>query len=98
MLLPIFQDDSQQFMQLQSRWSTILTPIINIPLNSGLLLTGVELVIGANVVNHMLGRQMKGWIIADQDAVATIYRSAAFNSVNLTLTSSAVVTVNIWVF
>lgn len=98
MQLPIFHSDSRESMMMQSRWSTLINPILNQPLNAGNILTGIDLISGVTVVNHLLGRQMQGWFIVDQDAVASIYRSAAMNDLTLTLTSSAAVTVNIFVF
>lgn len=82
----------------QTRWSSILSPIVDNPMNNGLLLTGVKLISGVTVVNHLLGRQMQGWIITDINAAATIYRSAPFNNLTLTLTSNAAVTLNLEVF
>ena len=40
----------------------------------------------------------QGWIISDQSAAASIYRSAAFNDLTLTLTSSAPCTINLVVY
>lgn len=82
----------------QDRWATELQPIINLPPNQGRLIKNVPLINGVTVVSHKLGRVQQGWIIADQDAAAQIYRSAAFNNLTLTLTSNAAVNINIWVF
>lgn len=83
---------------IETRWKAILDPILRNPLNSVSIIKGVELSSGSNVINHLLGREQQGWFIVDINAAATIYRSAAFNDLTLTLTSSANVTVNIGVF
>ena len=75
-----------------------LNPIISIPLLSGKPLNGLALGSGATIVNHGLGRMMRGWLITDQDAAATVYRSAPMNNATLTLTSSAKVNVNLWIY
>jgi hypothetical protein len=82
----------------QTQWAQTLDPIVSKPLVQGSLLKNVALINGTTVVNHLLGRQMQGWCIADINGAATIYRSAPFSSTTLTLTSNAAVTVALWVF
>ncbi len=82
---------------LQTQWAAKLDPLISNQLTQGLLLSQA-LINGVTTFNHKLGRQMVGWILTDQDSSADIYRSAPLNSQTLTLTSSAAVTVSLWVF
>ena len=98
MSLPIFQTTSKDISMLQTTWSSKLNPVINNELVNGQLLKAIVLINGATVINHLLSRQMQGWVVTDVNGAATIYRSAAFNDKTLTLTSNAVVTVNLWVF
>lgn len=79
-------------------WKSILDPVIATPLIQGNLIPNVSLVTGANVINHLLGRQQVGWMIVDQNSSAAIYRSKPFNNLTLTLTSSAPSVVNVWCF
>lgn len=81
-----------------SLWASILNPVIANPLNNASILKDVQLVVGSNILNHKLGRQMTGWFITDIQGASTLYRSAPFNSLTLTLTSSAIVTCSIGVF
>lgn len=83
---------------MQNRWSSILTPVLNNPLVNGSFLKSIVLINGVTTLNHLLGRQMQGWFITDQNAAASIYRSAPLNGLTLTLTSNAAVTVNLYVF
>jgi hypothetical protein len=83
---------------MQTQWASQLDPVLGNPLVQGNLLTGIALINGVTVINHKLSRQMQGWIIVDQNAAATVYRSAALNSSTLSLTSNAAVTVALWVF
>lgn len=93
-----FQGGDLPFQLLQSQWATSLNPLLRNPLVNGLLLDNIPLVMGDNVVNTLLSRKQRGWMIVDQDAVADIYRSAPFNSQTLTLNSSAPCTVSLWIF
>ena len=85
-------------MLLQKQWTSQLNPLLAVSITQGSLLTEVKLINGATTFNHYLGKQMSGWFIADQNALASIYRSAPLNSQTLTLTSNAVVTVSLWIF
>lgn len=83
---------------MTTAWATQLNPIIAFAPNQGLLIKNVALINGVTVVNHKLSRQMQGWIIVDQDAGATIYRSAPLNSTTITLTSNAACNISLWCF
>ncbi len=89
MKLPMFKDDSQNFMLLQNKWSSILNTVLGKPLSSANILTDVQLNTGINVINHLLSRKMQGWIISDIDGVSNIYRTKPLNDKTLTLSSSA---------
>lgn len=82
----------------QTRWKSILDPILSNPLNDISILKDVQLINGTTTINHLLGRMMQGWMILDINGAASIYRSQPMNEITLTLTSSAAVTVNIGVF
>lgn len=81
-----------------TKWSSILNPLLKKVLPQGLLLSNVALANGDTTINHLLSRQMIGWFLTDIDGAAQIYRSQPLNDKTLTLTSSAAVTVSIWVF
>ena len=102
MQLPWFSTDtgnlSQTINLLQTQWRKVLNPLLANQWTQGQLLTGVVLINGVTTISHKLGRQMVGWTITDQNALASIYRSQPLNATTLTLTSSAAVTVNLWVF
>jgi hypothetical protein len=83
---------------MQTRWKSLLDPLLENPLNGISILENVDLSIGNNVINHKLGKKQQGWIILDIDGASTIYRSADFNDKTLTLNSSAAVTVKLGVF
>jgi len=98
MALPIVHDPNQNLNLIQQKWKAKLDPIFSNPNVSGKLLTNVNLNNGSTQIPHGLGGVPKGWRIEDITGPATIYRSAPFDNQNLTLTSSAAVTVNIWVY
>ena len=84
--------------KMQNRWADILNPLIRNPMSQGTYLNNVVLASGANVINHTLGHMQQGWLITDINSAATIYRSQPFNNLTLTLTSSAAVTVTLYVY
>lgn len=98
MALPIFQTSNKDLMLMQTKWAGELNPVLRNPLTNASQLTGIVLITGVNVINHLLGQQMQGWYITDINTGASIYRSAPFNNLTLTLTSSAPATVNLVVF
>lgn len=83
---------------MQTNWASQLNPLLAQPMSSGLILKDVALISGTTVVNHLLGRKIQGWFVVDSNAAATVYRSAAKNALTLSLTSSAAVTVDLFVF
>ena len=97
-MLPIFKDPNTNIMLMQNKWASELNPLLSNPLNGILVLKNVSLTTGTNVINHLLQKVQQGWILTDIQGSANIYRSAPFNNLTLTLTSSANVVVNIGVF
>ena len=99
--LPQFQSDDQVMRLMQNRWASIIDPVLAVPLNAGLLLKQVTLASGDNVVNHLLGRELQGWMLVRQRSAADIYDLQDDNkrpALTLLLNSSAPVVVDLWVF
>lgn len=84
--LPNFQSDNRVLQMLQTRWASIIDPVISNPANNSLILKNVQLVSGTNIVNTLLGRKLQGWSIVRLRGAATIYDEQDTNSTpNLTL-------------
>ena len=83
---------------MQTKWSSELNPVLANPMTNMSILKNVVLKAGVNVIPHLLQQVQQGWIITDINAAVTIYRSAAFNNISLSLTVSGPVTVSIGVF
>lgn len=101
MSLPIFKSDSQEMDLMQTKWAQQLNPVLSNPMMAGSLIRNVGLSVGANEVNHKLGRKLQGYIITMQRGPAQVYSTQEFNNIpNLTLTlvSDADVLVDLWVF
>jgi hypothetical protein len=96
--LPFFQTSIPELSLLETKWASILNPVITNPISNPTILNGVSIVSGSNVINHKLGQTPQGWFVSDINAPATIYRSAAFNNLTLTLTSSADCIVNLVIY
>jgi hypothetical protein len=79
----------------------LFTTLKDLPIINGFLLEEVALISGDTTLDHGLGRELLGWIVVGQSASATIYDKQGTNSDSgrtLILNSSAVATVNLWVF
>ena len=102
MSLPSFNTKIQELSLMQSRWATILDPIVDNSLLKRSLLTGIVLTTGVtNNINHKLQRKLQGWNIVRQRASASIYDTQDANTtpdLTLQLITSADVTVDIEVF
>lgn len=99
MQLPIFQTSDQTLSLMETKWASILNPVLSLPLNDKpSYLTNITLASGNNVINHLLGATPQGWILTDVNAAVSIYRNAAFNSTTLTLNSSGAAIVSLIVF
>lgn len=102
--LPKFQlinTDDQGLMTVQLNLVRTLNPVFNTPTLGGNLLTSQTLAVGANTINHGLGRTLTGWQIVRQRANAQIWDSQDSNksaTQTLALNSSAAVVVDIYVF
>ena len=81
-----------------SLWASQLNPVLANPITNPILITNISLIDGQNVINHGLGQTQQGWIITDIQGSANVYRTEPFNSLTLTLTSSAAVTISLAVF
>jgi hypothetical protein len=102
MSLPILQTEDQDLMLMQTRWASQLNPVIALPWSTGVLLKSVVLASGSNTINHLLARNLQGWIpVRFHGGFAQIYDTQDTNtmpSLTLKLTSSAGVTVDLLVF
>ncbi len=87
--------------QLNTKWKSILDPVIADPIRQGQMLQNVVLSSGKNAINHGLQRNLTGWFIVGINAIASIYDEQASNQtpqLTLVLVSNSKVTVNLWVF
>ncbi len=99
--LPIIASDSEQLTMLQTRWASILGPLLANPMLSGAVLKQVSLTTGSNVVNHRLGRKLQGWFLTRKRAAGNIYDTQDSNSMpelTLQLESSTSAVVDIYVY
>lgn len=86
---------------MQTKWASILNPLLGNPSLQSLVLTSIPLASGSNAINHGLGRKLQGWKIVRQRASATIYDTQDSNAqptLTLLLTASAPVVVDLEVF
>lgn len=115
--LVVTQDRTQNLYQTQLGKS--LTPILQCPVSYGLVIQSItidnsnnrvqsnflNLVSGANIIQHQLGRKPQGYFIVRQKSAASIYDTWDTQNIDsqpletvVTFNSSANVTVSIWIF
>ena len=100
MKLPLFQSQNSDLNLIQTKWKSLIDPVLASPLLDGRLVS-TTLAVGSNKINHLLGRKLIGWVIVGVNGVANIYDTQASNQtpeLTLNLTSDAAVKVNLWVF
>lgn len=99
MQLPYFQTADETLSKIQTKWKSILDPLISKP--QSLILKNVALINGTTVVNHLLGRKLQGWKPVRLRALASIYDAQDSNQTpdkTLILISDAAVVADIEVF
>ncbi len=83
----------------QTKWSSILNPILALPMLNGNQVDGIKLLANTpQAINHLLQRLPQGWFLFDNTADTAVWRTEAFNSLTITLESSLDTTISIWVF
>lgn len=99
MQLPYIQSAVDALNQMQTKWRSILNPLLALP--QPIILKNVALINGTTVINHQLGRTLQGWNPVRVRASATIYDTQDSNQtpqVTLVLVSNAAVVVDLEVF
>lgn len=91
---------SPEIQRMQDLIAESVEQLERSPMGKGVLLEGVSLSTGAsNRVNHKLGRVPSGWIIVDRDDNANVWSStSSLPNKFLELSTSADVTVSLWIF
>lgn len=99
-LLPQFQNDDKDLQLMQTKWSSVLNPVLRNPLLYGVQLTDIPLVSGNNIINTTLGRKYQGYLITGmRTGFAQVYEVTSNNpTLNLTLNSNATSTIDLYVF
>lgn len=102
MTLPLFKTDDKSIGLMQTAWAQQLNPVVELPINSGVIINGISLVIGDNTINHTLGRKLQGWVVVGMhNAFSQIFDKQSTNQMsNLTLilNSSAITKIDLLVF
>lgn len=101
MNLPIFLTQIKDLSLMQTKWASILNPLLsNVSVQNGIL-KNVALGNGTTVVNHLLGRKLIGWRLIRIRSSAQIYDTQDSNltpEITLVLVSNAAVVVDLEVF
>lgn len=90
-----------ELQQFQDSVAEVLGPIRAAEVVDGVLISGVVIPTGTpKSVAHKLGRPPQGWIVVSKNAASDVWEDItySFRSKFLRLSSSADVTINLWVF
>ena len=101
MSLPKYHNDDNAFNLLVTNWSSQIDPVLNFPINNGLILKDVETVSGQNIINHKLDRKLQGWFIVRQRGNAIFYDNQVNNPLpdkSLWLIASSGITIDLLCF
>lgn len=98
MQLPYFQSSIPEMNLLQTKWASIINPVLSNVATNPTILQNISVVSGNNVINHKLGATPIGWVVIDSNAGVTLYRNAPFNNLTLTLHSSGSAVISLMVF
>ena len=83
---------------MQTRWKSILDPVLSNLLINSILLQDITLITGNNTINHKLGRVPVGYIMVNSSTLITLYTSAPFTAVNMTVNASSGGVISLVVF
>ena len=98
--LPQFKEGPSSFQLMQTRWGTLIDPVISNPINQGNLIQNVVLS-SSSIINHGLGRNLQGWFLTRLRGNATVFDRQDINTIpdkTLLLTASSGVPADIYVF
>jgi hypothetical protein len=96
---PLFllQTPDQNLNAVQDNIHVFTTQLEVNPLLDGALVEDQVLAIGNNIINHTLDRELQGWVVTDVNAATDIYKTSS-NDKQIVLNSSAIATIDLWVF
>ena len=100
MSLPVFKSDDQSVTLLQTAWKSNLDPVLSNPLLNGVLQKNITLASGTNVINHLLGRPIQGYLITGMhNAFSEIYDTQSNTpALTLNLHSSVATSIDLYCF
>lgn len=83
----------------QTKWSSILNPIIALPILGGNQINDVNLVASKPLaINHLLQRMPQGWFLVDKTTNSQVWRTAPFTNTTITLEASANTTIDLYIY
>ena len=100
MALPIFQTSDKDLNMMQTKWASMLNPLLSNSANTPYVLQNTKLVTGDNIINHLQDKVLNGYIIVGMHgSYSQIYdKVSPTPKLTLILNSSADTTVDIMVF
>ena len=92
---------NEEVTRLQSHIKTALNPLLELPIQDGILIKDLSIETTDTRVNHGLGRQFEGFILTKLNANAVVYESTTANPSKdryILLKAGSAVTADIYFF
>lgn len=84
---------------MQPQWAQQINQLLKIPFLDGIAIKDIALTASTPLATPIrIGRVQQGWLLTDNSANCTVWRTQPFNAQTITLESSADTTISIWVF
>ena len=96
-----FNSSNMEINRLQDNVADGFNPVLNSPILDSVIVKDVALIVGDNVVNHLLGRPPLGWIVIRKRAAGNFYDKQDTNTIpnrTIVINSDSAVTVDIYFF
>lgn len=101
-LSPTSQDGLPYIVDtVQANVGSVVDKLAQSGITDSVFQTGVTIETTGTVVNHGLGRELRGWIIVDRDGIGDVYKSSSNNpspKQTIILVSTVEVTVSLMFF
>jgi hypothetical protein len=92
---------NEEVTRLQSHLKQTLAPLLDLPIQDGVLIQDISIETTDTLVQHKLGRNYEGWIVTRLKDNAVIYESTTSNAntdIHIILKGSAACTADLYFF
>lgn len=98
--LPIFTTTNPDLSKMQTRWASLINPVLSNNITQSYILKNISLTTGDNTINHLQDKVLNGYlIIGMHNAYAQVYdKPSDMPKLTLILNASAPTVIDLMVF